>query len=350
MVQNPSLYLDPLDQIWISVATEFGLTLMRDASTYASTNGNGLLTIATTDCLDSDDCLAQMILHEVCHGLTEGEASFGKADWGLPNMPDQVNESTKIREHACLRLQAALTRPYGLDQLLAPTTEFRAYYDQLPENPIQSLSLVQDPACMIAQEALQLARKAPYHQILRKALSKTASIHQMMKNLSFPSSKIPSIWKTAPPPLLHPSLFPFSKENKEHTCQTCAWFQQQKGECSKSKVFFESNPKISKHSSACVMYEKSLDCQSCAACCRDFFELVPIRKTDTILKKAPFLIQKQDNRFFMRREHKKCVALEHLNSQSHHCSIYQDRPQTCQDFTQGSQACLLARQKTGISL
>ena len=85
--------------------------------------------------LDADDSLGQMIFHELCHSLIEGEDSFGKPDWGMDNTgPDQREaspEGDNWREHACLRLQWVLTGRYGLRTLFAPTTDFRAFWDQL---------------------------------------------------------------------------------------------------------------------------------------------------------------------------------------------------------------------------
>ena len=41
---------------------------------YATTNGRGVIGIGERDTLDGDDCLAQLILHELCHALVQGEA------------------------------------------------------------------------------------------------------------------------------------------------------------------------------------------------------------------------------------------------------------------------------------
>ena len=124
-------YLDPLDAIWLTVAARVGFRVERSAEVYASTDGKGAMTIGTPSTLDPDDCLAQMILHELCHSLIEGAESLGVPDFGL----DNESERHVVREHACLRLQAWLTDKHGLRQALAPTTDFRSYYDDLPEDP-----------------------------------------------------------------------------------------------------------------------------------------------------------------------------------------------------------------------
>ena len=114
--------MDPLDGIWLTIADRIGFRVERSAEVYASTDGKGLMTIGAPSELDADDCLAQMILHELCHSLIEGVESLVVADFGL----DNESERDVTREHACLRLQAWLTEKYGLRQALAPTTDFGA--------------------------------------------------------------------------------------------------------------------------------------------------------------------------------------------------------------------------------
>src|SRR6476661_6279628 len=114
-------YIDPLAQVWLGAAQRIGLSVVRTADAYAATDGGGTLAIGIDATLDPDDSLAQMIFHELCHSLVEGEAAFARPDWGMDNTgPDH-----DWREHACLRTQWVLTGRYGLRVLFAPTTEFR---------------------------------------------------------------------------------------------------------------------------------------------------------------------------------------------------------------------------------
>ncbi|MEL7338365.1 MAG: hypothetical protein AAFN70_19410, partial [Planctomycetota bacterium] len=81
-------YGDPLDVIWTQAAGQIGMHLSRDSEVFAAwsgagADGTGILRIGTVDTLDPDDSLAQMIFHEMCHGLIEGPAAFSLADWGL---------------------------------------------------------------------------------------------------------------------------------------------------------------------------------------------------------------------------------------------------------------------------
>src|SRR5262245_954053 len=115
-------YLDPLAHVWLSAAKKLGLRVQRAAIGYATTDGRGCLTVAPPDELDADDCLPQIIFHELCHALVQGEASFAQPDWGLANdAASAAYAGDTVREEACLRVQAALLRRHGLRQLLAPT-------------------------------------------------------------------------------------------------------------------------------------------------------------------------------------------------------------------------------------
>ncbi len=128
-------YLDPLDQVWIETAHRIGLRIARSAEVYASTDGAGTLYIGNADTLDADDCVAQMIFHELCHSLVQGSKSFSQEDWGMDNTSDR----DVVLEHACLRTQAALSGAHGLQLLLAPTTDFRAFYDRVHATPLAAV-------------------------------------------------------------------------------------------------------------------------------------------------------------------------------------------------------------------
>ena len=162
-------YLDPLDAIWLTVANRIGFRVERSPEVFASTDGKGVMTIGAPSTLDPDDCLAQMILHELCHSLIEGAESLGVPDFGL----DNESERDVVREHACLRLQAWLTGKYGLRGALAPTTDFRTYYDELPEDPFADEG---DPATGAAKLGAARSEKAPWAPHLREGLEATAKI------------------------------------------------------------------------------------------------------------------------------------------------------------------------------
>ncbi len=170
-------YSDPLDLIWIHAASEMGIRIERSAEVNASWNGDGVLTIGTTETLDPDDCLAQMILHEACHSLCEGPESLQKPDWGL----ESFDPTKRVHEHACLRLQAALAERYGMRSFFAATTMFRSYYDRLSSAPLED---GEDPSIDLARAAWERANHGPWAVPLHDALRRTALIARALHGLT----------------------------------------------------------------------------------------------------------------------------------------------------------------------
>ena len=109
-------YVDPLAEVWLAAARALGLTVERRADAYAATDGHGALIIGTDATLDADDSVAQMIFHELCHALVQGDGAFARPDWGLDNQTTQH----AWREHATLRLQRTLAARHGLTRMFAP--------------------------------------------------------------------------------------------------------------------------------------------------------------------------------------------------------------------------------------
>lgn len=181
-------YLDPLDAIWLTTAHRIGFRVERSSEVYASTDGRGIMLIGVDETLDPDDCLAQMILHELCHSLIEGAESLALPDFGLDN--ETVRDAQ--REHACLRLQASLTDAHALRVVLAPTTDFRAYYDALPRDPLAGPEHV----AALARAGAARSRTAPWSPHLESALAATAAVLAAARALdaSDPSDPTPPIW------------------------------------------------------------------------------------------------------------------------------------------------------------
>ncbi len=170
-----TVYRDPVDLLWLHAAEQMGIHVKRDPQVFAAWDGKGTLSIGVPESLDPDDCLAQMILHEVCHALVEGADAFQLPDWGI-----RIDDPTqRIREHACLRLQAALTTPHGLRNILAATTTFRTYYDALPDDP---LAMGEDPAISIAQQGWERAVDCPWTEPLNEALAATSQIARAIQH------------------------------------------------------------------------------------------------------------------------------------------------------------------------
>ena len=182
-----TIYQDPLELIWLRAAADVGWRVERDGAgeVFASFDGRGVLRIGERETLDPDDSLAQMILHEICHALVEGPAGWSLPDWGL----EYGRAEHTLREHAALRLQAALAGAYGLRQFLAPTTDYREYFDQLPENPLAGDG---DLAIVAAYAGWQCAKAAPWAESLAAALARTAELARIIAPLAPPQS----LWST----------------------------------------------------------------------------------------------------------------------------------------------------------
>src|SRR6185369_13605946 len=164
-------YVDPLAQVWLTAARRIGLRVVRTPDAYAATDGSGTLAIGSDATLDPDDSLGQMIFHELCHSLVEGEQAFTRPDWGMDNTgPDH-----DWREHACLRVQWVLAGRHGLGAVFAPTTEFRAFWDQLAGDVLaeRTASSVQ-----AAIAGLRRVGQPPWAPALEQALAATAQIAQ----------------------------------------------------------------------------------------------------------------------------------------------------------------------------
>ena len=166
-------YRDPLDVVWIGTAGALGLTVRWSSEVYASSDGQGVLTLGAPETLDADDCVAQMIFHELCHWIVNGAEAVRSIDWGFPPM-----EEVDWREFVTLRVQAELARCHGLERLLAPTTDARAYYDAVVAAPLQPLdgSERERAITSMARERVAASTEDPWGPPLARALRATAQI------------------------------------------------------------------------------------------------------------------------------------------------------------------------------
>ena len=160
-----------IDEIWRRAAARVGFQLARTGDAYATSDGQGGIAIGAADTLDDDDALAQLVFHELCHALTEGETALRKPDWGLDNVPEHV-----VREHACLRVQACLADRFGLRAVMAPTTPYRDYYASLPRDPLLRAPADDgDAATRAAAAACARFESSSWREPIEQALGETAA-------------------------------------------------------------------------------------------------------------------------------------------------------------------------------
>lgn len=330
-------YEDPLDRIWLTTAERLGFVIERTPDAFATTDGQGKLLIGTDETLDKDDCLAQMILHEICHWLVQGRDARDRRDWGLDNETDR----DLVKEHACLRLQAWLLDPLGLRLVLAPTTEHRAFYDALGKNPLEP---VREPSSVLARRAIQRTRNEPWQLALGEALSATRDVVAIATRFASDDSLLLSRAQIPTEP--HPLGFATSRIDAH--CGDCAWFVEN-GMRSRCR---QANKSAQEEWRACVRFERTFECTECGACCREAYHSVTVSPRDVIRKKHPELVVKQPDFLEVARSGERCAALHggREAGEAYSCAIYDDRPRTCRDFTHASANCLEARRRVGLSL
>ena len=349
-------YRDPLELIWRQCAAALGFRLAESPEVYASSDGRGGIVLGCAATLDADDTLAQMVLHELCHALVQGEAGAGQPDWGL----DNTSERDVWREHACLRLQAWLTQAWGLREFFAPTTDFRLSFWPLlpahPLSPIPSLDAEADEQARVAARvAILRASEPPWSTALQTALAGTRALADAV--LSVPSaSAAATLWATVSPrPALHPAGHASVAVDAALQCADCAWAYTLRGRLHCRHAPAKALPP---DSPACLRHEpaSALDCRPCAACCREAFDSVEVGPRERTVKRHPELITEHHGRLALRRAAGLCEALS-VSTNTHAaagpcytCRIYADRPRNCRDFTQASGNCLLARRRVGLSL
>jgi hypothetical protein len=336
-------YDDPLDLIWLGAATRLGMRVVRSTEAYASWDGKATLSIAVSEHFDADDCLAQMIFHELCHALVADKAQ-SQVDWGLSN----TSNDDLVFEHACHRLQATLAGRYGLREFMAVTTEWRPYWDALPSDP---LAYSDDPALPIARAAYERAQRQPWHGTLHTALEATAQMAALLRDVS-PEG---SLWRRVRP--RHTTGF-LLEQSQVHRCGDCAWsFAARAGAglgCRQTAREGQRALPVAADQAACERWEPKLaatDCVSCGACCREGFDLVQVGVRETFARKHPELVRRSSLGLHVPRPGGRCGALEGEGSAQapYLCRHYAERPKACAQFPVAGDACLLARRRVGLS-
>jgi hypothetical protein len=245
-------------------------------------------------------------------------------------------------------VQAALAGRYGLRDFFAVTTEWRPYWDSLPADPLASCD---DPALPHAQRGMARADRAPYAAVLADALERTATIADLVRDLS----PVDSLFRTTR--VRHPSGFLVAAElatDPSARCGSCAWsfgLGKSRLGCRQAKRLGRDHAALFAETPACERFEPRLSddsCGPCGACCRQGFDRVDVRPRDVIKKRHPELVHEDAWGTHLPRPGGLCVALE-VRSGEHRCRVYGDRPRSCSEFAVGGDACLEARRRVGLS-
>jgi hypothetical protein len=330
-----SLSSPALDELWRVTAARLGFRVARTDAAYASSDGANVIEIGKEETLDEDDALAQLVFHELCHAITEGDAGKGRPDWGLENTAEHV-----IREHACLRAQAEIADRHGLRALMAPTTPYREYYEALPSAALAAESA--DPAVALAAAAVARFDASSWRAPIEDALAESAALVRAAGGLV----------GAGVAPARHPLGFPLGPERE--SCGTCAWlYVGGRGvavaRCRQSAPPNSDGARTAAEHPACVRWEPPVDCRTCGACCREAYHSVTVSVRDPVVWQEPALVERHGHRFEIRRAGDRCAALEEKPRGAFSCTIYENRPRTCREFAANGRHCLDARRRVGLS-
>ncbi len=317
-----------IDRLWIAAAASCGFRVQRSDAAYASTDGEGTILIGSPEALDDDDSLCQLVLHELCHALVQGEASWKQVDWGLCNTDDR----DEVAEAACNRLQAHVADRHGLRAPLCPTTPWQVYYRALPGDPLQPTAAGDTEACRLARTGAELGERSGFLRAMDDALVVTAAL-------------------LVAPANVHPLGFALGPAGE--TCGGCAWrYLGGRGaaveRCRQSVGEVGDGRRVQSDMPACERWEPPVECSRCGACCREAYHSVSVSMRDPVVWKQPGLVVRSGHRFTLLRAGDRCAALEG-SGDAYHCRIYEDRPRTCRDFERGGRHCLVARRRVGLS-
>ena len=157
----------------------------------------------------------------------------------------------------------------------------------------------------------------------------------------------------------HPSGLGYGEPNQR--CQECAWFQpnQATQNCVGAR-FDGSRVTVDPDCRACELWEPKIpSCDACGACCREAFDSVPVSESDEKRLDEPtkwIRVHSDGWRDLCRvssplGKGTRCAALlgNGKPGAPYRCQIYPARPTNCRELDIGSEACLTARRRVGLS-
>lgn len=135
-------------------------------------------------------------------------------------------------------------------------------------------------------------------------------------------------------------------------CLHCIWYREG---CTLQAGDGEEPAPRRPDAPACEHFATGLDCLACGACCREAYDSVPVTGEDEeVLTHHPELVVTHDDGWVdLRRVPSpsgcgtRCAAL--TGDGPFVCRIYAHRPTTCRELEPGSDGCLFARRRVGLS-
>ena len=151
---------------------------------------------------------------------------------------------------------------------------------------------------------------------------------------------------------LHPTGMPRGAAGR--TCGGCGWWHA--GKC---LFAADEGAPVAAETASCAFWEPTPSCDPCGACCREAFDSVPVSDED-LARLGPHADVVREHDDGWRDLHRvpsplgcgtRCVALRGDGGADtpFRCVVYAVRPQNCRDLDPGSEACLTARRRVGIT-
>jgi Fe-S-cluster containining protein len=339
--QAPQRYEDPIGKMWATAARQVGIA---QASAKAAGDpvdgGKG-----------ADERIGQKLFDQLCRSLIEGHDSFANpaADATAPNW----------RDDACLRLQWVLCSQWNLHGWFAPTENLLGFWNSFDETVLDDKS---DLSVRAASVALLRATRPPWAPTFAEALAETRE-----RLRTDESNRVARV--------AHPAGAFAARADENKRCEQCAWVYTRgiNYACRQvdSAITGPQHKNIEPQWPACERFEPALDCQTCGACCREAFQTVSVGAREPIRRTHPAMVLDHGTRQELRRTPTtsldiiadtpaptRCASLgggdlvqlgTRTTVSDYACQIYQARPQSCRSFTAGSESCLVARRRVGMS-
>jgi hypothetical protein len=317
-----------IDEIWRRAAAR-SASLDAHDDAYATSDGRGGIAIGATDTLDDDDALAQLVFHELCHAITEGETRCGR----------RTGASTTSRARgARARVPAragAPGRSFGLRAVdgaddAVPRVLRGAAGDPLASTPGDRRGGRRGAAAACARFDAS-AWRAPIEQ----ALAETAAAIGVARPRGARTRSV-SRWVPA------------------ESCGTCAWLYEGGRGPRSPGAGRPRRPRATASARRAASRLRALGAarrlRTCGACCREAYHSVTVTMRDPVVWQEPHLIVRHGPRFEILREGSRCAALHVVEEdRSYTCTIYQNRPRPCREFAAGGRHCIEARRRVGLT-
>jgi len=331
----PQRYEDSVSNVWVMAARQIGLARAGESADGKDVAG-----------------VSQAIFDRLCRSLIEGHDSFVKSD----SEPGADATALHWRDQARLRLQWVLCSQWNLHGWFVPAENARAFWLSLDETLLDDKS---DLAVRAASVALVRAGRAPWAPIFTETLAATRDLVRA------------DVSKRAE----HPTGAFAVRADESKRCEQCAWAYTRGFLLACRQVDAATvgaqHKNIEAEWPACERFEPALDCQPCGACCREAFQTVQVGAREPIRRTHPAMVVDHGTRQELRRTPTtgldivvdkpaptRCASLgggdlvqlgTRTTVSDYGCQIYEARPQACRSFTAGSESCLVARRRVGMS-